>query len=400
MMAFFMFALIASSGLGMAFVWRNRDALFYRQQYETERERRDLAQRYEYLTKNANDIIIIMDRDLKIVEANDRAISTYGYPREEFFRLHLGDLYPKGHFAAGENPILEMKTQNGLTCESVHQRQDGTTFPVAVSSSEMEINGDKFYQLIIRDMSRNKEREKALLESEEQLRFLSSQLLMVQENERRRISKELHDGLGLSLTVLKFQLSSISAKVSEEKIGFRTDFQSLLNDLDGVIEDVRRLSWDLSPGALEELGFAAAINNLLEDFSEHYDTVWSRDEVDELNDSFSPLAQVNIYRIFQESLANIGRHAQASQITVSIIKHHASVSFAVEDNGQGFDMSEFFDRRGKKKGIGLAAMQERARLAGGDLKIWSNPGAGTKITFIIPMEEVKANVGTVSHPAG
>jgi signal transduction histidine kinase len=196
----------------------------------------------------------------------------------------------------------------------------------------------------------------------------------------------------LSLTVLG-QLSSWRQSIGR-KIGFGPTL-IVLNVLDGVIEDVRRLSWDLSPGP-GRVGFSRH-RNLLEDFPS---TILNlvRDEL--MNSMIRTLAQVNIYRIFQESLANIGRHAQASQITVSIIKHRASVSFAVEDNGQGFDMSEFFDRRGKKKGIGLAAMQERARLAGGDLKIWSNPGAGTKITFIIPMEEDKAHVGTVSHPAG
>ena len=400
LMAVFMLALIASSGLGMAYFWRNRDALFYRQQYEAERERRDLAQRYEYLAKNANDIILIIDKDLKIVEANDLAISSYGYPREEFFHLHLAELYPPGHFTGGETPLPEMQTQNGQTFETVHRRRDGTTFPVAISSTELELNGNKLYQQIIRNMTKSQAREKALLESEERLRFLSSQLLMVQENERRRISKELHDELGLSLTVLKFQLSALNAKLAKEKKGLRTELQSLLHYLDGVIEDVRRLSWDLSPGALEELGFAAAIKNLLKDFSKHCDISWSRAEIDELNDSFSPLAQVNIYRIFQESLANIGRHAQASQITVSIMKSDTSVSFTVEDNGRGFEMSEVFARQGKEKGIGLAAMQERARLAGGSLNIWSKPGAGTKITFTIPMEKDGVNVAALSPPAG
>ncbi|MFA5111073.1 MAG: PAS domain S-box protein, partial [Desulfobaccales bacterium] len=215
LMAFLLIALIVSSGIGIAYFWRNREVLFYRQQYEVERERRDLAQKYEYLIKHANDIILTMDQDFKIIEANDLAISSYGYPREELFRLQLEDLYAQEHRRLGETPVAEMEAQNGRTYETVHRRRDGTTFPVAISSSEMEINGDKLYQSIIRDITKSKKREKALLESEEQLRFLSSQLLMVQENERRRISKELHDELGSSLMALKFHLSSIEARLAK-----------------------------------------------------------------------------------------------------------------------------------------------------------------------------------------
>lgn len=400
-MAFLLFALIASSGAGVAYFWRDRDVLFYRQQYEAERESRALAQRYEYLAKNANDIILMVDQDLKVVEANARAVSSYGYSPEEFLDLHLADLYPQGRLTAGEIQVLEMKTKDGQTFETVHRRRDGTTFPVDISSSELKINGSRLYQMIIRDMTQTKEREKVLLESENQLRFLSSQLLLVQENERRRISKELHDELGLSLTVVKFQLSSLKDNLAKGRKVSDADFQPLFEYLNGVIENVRRLSWDLSPGALEELGLATAVKNLLEEFDRHYDLRWSPAELQEINNVFSPLAQVNIYRIFQESLTNIERHAQATQITVDVSRQDHQVTFTIEDNGRGFPLYEVYSREHQEKGIGLTAMQERARLAGGFLTIHSQPGAGTKIRFSIPTISEEATDGpALSHLAG
>jgi len=240
------------------------------------------------------------------------------------------------------------------------------------------------------------EKEKALKESEAQLRFLSSQLMIVQEQERRRISKELHDELGQALMFLKFQLD----RLSKEKRKTRAEFHSLLRYLDGMIENVRRLSWDLSPACLEQFGLATAVKNLLEEFGEHFEIRWTPDEIKGIDQLFSPLAQVNIYRIFQECLTNIGRHAQASQISVNLQQQEGQVIFSVADNGKGFDLAEVWERAGRQRGIGLAAMQERARLTGGFLEIWSQPGAGTKISFTIPVEHIGVSNGTLSNLAG
>lgn len=392
LVAFLLTALITSSGAGIAYLWRHRDVLYYRQQLEAERKRRDLAQRYEYLVHNANDIIFILDKDLKIIEANNRAISSYGYPREEFLRLHLWDLYWQGNHKAGETSSIECEIADVQALETIHKRKDGTTFPVAIGSSAMIINGNKLYQLIIRDMTKTREKEEAL-------KFLSSRLLIIQENERERISKELHDELGQALVVLKFQLKSINSKYAKANKTVHIDFASLLQYLDGVIEKVRRLSWDFSPRSLEKSGLSATIQNLLEEFGEHYDILWSPEDLQGIDDLFSPLTQVSIYRIFQESLTNIGRHAEASQISVSLDKQEDHISFTVADNGKGFEVNEC-NRQKPGKCIGLASMQERAQLAGGSLEIRSQPGTGTKIIFNMPIDKEKAALGDLSPYPG
>lgn len=379
-------AMMTAAGLGVALIWRNRDVQLYRQQYESELERRALSLRYEYLTKYANDIILVMDQDGKIIEANDSAVNSYGYSRDELFTLQLSDLFMDSRHSVTEPEQIKDEARDGLRFEGLNRRQDGTTFPAEISASLVEMGDKRIYQYIIRDISERKLKEKILQESEQQLRFFSSQLLIVQENERNRISKELHDELGPALMILKFQLSSIETRLPKNKQGLRKEFEALPHYLDDIIENVRRLSWNLNPSVLEQFGLATAIKNLLEDFGKHYAIRWELPQVDAINDLFPPLSQTNIYRIFQEALTNIGRHAQATHISIGIEKQDGYVIFTIEDNGSGFDLQAVMNSEHRQRGIGLAAMQERARMAGGRLAIKSRPGSGTHLTLTIPLD--------------
>jgi PAS domain S-box-containing protein len=377
--------MILAAGLGVALIWRNRDVQFYRQQYQSESERRSLSQRYEYLTKYANDIILLTNMDWQIIEANDRAAESYGYSGDELFNLHLWDLVSDHHFVT-EPEKMGQEGQNGFRFEATNCRKDGTTFPAEISSSLIEMGENRIYQYIIRDVSERKSKEKALQESEQQLRFLSSQLLIVQENERRWISKELHDELGQTLMILKFQISSIETRLSNNQKTLRKECQDLLHYLDDSIENVRRLSRDLSPMALEQFGLAHALQNLLENFSKHHNIQWDPSQFDRLENLFTPLSQINVYRIFQESLTNIGRHAHATEIEIGIEKRDGYITFNIQDNGKGFDTQAILNPETGPRGIGLVTLQERSRMAGGHLEIRSRPEAGTQLTLTIPIE--------------
>ncbi len=390
-------ALIVCAGLGFTNIWRQRNVQFFRQLYLVEAEQRSLAQRYEYLAQNANDIILVMDRNLMIIEANHRALASYGYSHDEFRKLSFGDLFLSSEsLVEGQN--LEMDKPSQMF-EAVHRRKDNTTFPVEISCSLMETNEERFYQCIIRDISERKQAENTLHESEQQLRYISSQLLIVQEEERHRISKELHDELGQGLAVTRYQLSSIESRLSKRSVSLRNDCQNLLNYLEGLIEKVRRLSWDLTPAAIEQFGLTTAIKNLLEEFS-NLDIQWLPGGLSEIDHIFSPLGEINIYRIFQETLTNIARHAQASRVSINIERHHGLVRFSVKDDGKGFDWQEIINRQERKNGIGLAIMQERAHLAGGSLEILSQPSSGTEIIFTIPVMEGGENGFALPHPPG
>jgi signal transduction histidine kinase len=228
--------------------------------------------------------------------------------------------------------------------------------------------------------------EEALRESEKQLRHLSSQLLTAQETERKRISRELHDELGQALAVLKLKVSFIEGGLLQDQTAIREECKDALQYMDQVIENVRRLSRDLSPSILEDLGLRAAlgwlINNIIK--NNNAKVTFEMEDIDHL---LSQNAQIIIYRILQEALTNVAKHAEAKNISVVIKKAKDRVSFRVEDDGKGFDVVKVARREPMEKGLGLATMEERARMLGGALDLWSQEGKGTRLTFDIPMEK-------------
>ena len=152
-----------------------------------------------------------------------------------------------------------------------------------------------------------------------------------------------------------------------------------------VIENVRRLSHDLSPSILEDIGLSAAIQRLVDDFMK-YCTIDADIDIEEIDDFFSSEKQIIIYRVFQEILTNIEKHAEASRVSVIIKNIGGSIFFTVKDNGKGFKTKKRSGKYSSRKGIGLAAMQERSRMLGSSFNIQSREGMGTEITFSAPID--------------
>jgi signal transduction histidine kinase len=232
--------------------------------------------------------------------------------------------------------------------------------------------------------ARRRQAEEALKESEERLRHLTSQLIAAQETERHRLALELHDDLGQSLMVLKMQLRSLQKLLPQEPAPPREQFEQSLKYINEIIEGVRRLSRDLRPAILEDLGLAAALAYLFEEFQKYRDLKFSLD-LDDLQGLFAPEAQILIFRIFQESLTNIAKHADATQVAVSIKRQKRRVAFKIEDNGSGFDLEQILEGDATQRGLGLAAMDERIRMLGGALDIRSRDSQGTRISFAVPL---------------
>jgi PAS domain S-box-containing protein len=224
--------------------------------------------------------------------------------------------------------------------------------------------------------------EKALRESESKLRFLSSQLLTLHEQERRRLSRELHDQLGQTLNVLKMQIGYIKKKLRGDQKDLQVDCEYCLDYIDEVIESVRRISKDLTPGILMDLGLSYALRHLCEEFQKNYG-VECTCNIAKIDHLFAPDFQILIYRIFQESLNNSAKYAQATQVHLSVLKEDSSLRFSIEDNGKGFDADRVLAAPSASKGMGLAAMDERVRMLGGTLEVWSQVGLGTKISFAL-----------------
>jgi two-component system sensor histidine kinase UhpB len=234
------------------------------------------------------------------------------------------------------------------------------------------------------DITERKRAEEKLRESEENLRYLASQLLTAQERERQRISRDLHDDLGQSLMLLKLQLRGIAREIPANLTELKEELANQNIIIDDMVNNLHRFCLALRPAILDDLGLVVAQKRLIEEFGALHGIEFSLDQ-DSVEDLLSPQAQIIIYRIFQESLTNIGKYAQASRVAVSFKRENDKVFLSVEDNGKGFDLEQIRAREVAKRGLGLASMEERARMLGGIFEIQSEIGVGTKISFKIPV---------------
>ena len=229
--------------------------------------------------------------------------------------------------------------------------------------------------------------EDALRKSREQLQRLSSQLLTVQEDERMRIAKELHDELGQALTLVKLSIGMVETKLHQDQSQIREHCEVASSAIAQMFETIRRISRDLSPPAIESLGITAALRRLVADAQKasRLSVSLALDDIDSL---FSLRFRILLYRVFQESLTNIMRHSGASEVTISAHLQDGRVFFEVRDNGKGMDLQKLAEReRAGESGMGLTTMRERVRTLGSTLEVWSQAGRGTRLGFSVPVEE-------------
>jgi len=250
-----------------------------------------------------------------------------------------------------------------------------------------DIDGSPLLLTLGVDISQRIQAEGALKESEKNLRHLASQLLSAQEKERRRISRDLHDVLGQSLLCLKLQARAIGKEMELDSQKVLADYSLMLADLDELIDKIRRLSRDLSPPVLEDLGITSALQQLFNKFKKHHEISECTLDIEVIDGLFSQEDQVNIYRVFQEALTNIGKYAGATKISGVVSRRGDEVFFQVEDNGRGFDRRRALAVNAGDRGLGLASMQERTRMLGGKLHLWSEEGKGTRISFSLPIAQ-------------
>ena len=311
-----------------------------------------------------------------------------GYKSSELVGKHFESLIApedlertKGLF----NDILHGKSEN---FEARFYAKDGNIRLLSVNAVPMDEDGTVVGLFNIgRDITEQRNIEKALGESEKQLRYLSSQILTAQDTERRRISRELHDELGQALSVIKLRLSLIRKGLKQDQDTAKQECDTLSQYINQLVENVRRLSRDLAPSILEDAGLSAAIHWLIANSNHNYQSTNITLEDIDIDHLFSENAQTIIYRVLQEALTNIGRHAHAKNVSVRIKRQGDEASFSIEDDGIGFDAIRAATANSDERGSGLAIMEERAWMLRGSLEIWSEEGKGTRITLRVPLKK-------------
>lgn len=227
--------------------------------------------------------------------------------------------------------------------------------------------------------------EESLRRSEEELRQLSGQLMSIQETERKRIAADLHDGIGQSLSVIKLSIEQAAYNLSN---GNGREAQEALQQLaprvkDAIVE-IRRISMDLRPSTLDDLGILPTLSWFFREFEAAARGIKVEKTITAVESDIPPALKVVIFRILQEAVSNIVKHAEASQIRFGLEKDGNMLIFRVEDNGRGFDAQAFHET--PAEGLGLRGMQERARLSGGvyQMKSVRNQGTSIRITWPLP----------------
>ena len=350
---------------------------------------RDSEARFRAIFQGAAIGIVMSDLEGRIIAANAAQHKMLGYQDEKLRGKNFLEITHIEDRAKNQELFADLKEglRDDYRLEKRFLRQDGSALWAQVTVSLIrDVEGNPRCCVgTTEDITARKEAREKLWESEENLRHLASQLFTAQEDERKRISRELHDELGQALLVLKLQTRAIEGDLQPEQQQLREECLEMLGNLDQVVDNVRRLSRDLSPTLLEDLGLSAAVRHLITEFGKHYQIKYSLQETN-IDPLFPLPTQVAIYRIIQESLTNIGKHSQADLLLVAITRHDDRVSFLIQDNGKGFDPAQ---PRRQSLGMGLAAMEERARMVGGVLSISSQEGVGTKVSLDIPIVPAK-----------
>ena len=260
-------------------------------------------------------------------------------------------------------------------------RADGTEFPIEASISKAGTGGEHLYTVILRDITLRKQAEDALRQSQAELRELSAQVLQAREDEKTRIARELHDELGQQLTALKMDLAWARERVPADSGDLAAKLARMDATLDTTVSATRRISADLRPLMLDDLGLAEAAEWLVEDFEQRSGIVCELALEDSATVSaLEPATATALYRMLQESLTNVARHSQAGHVSVALGIDGGDVFLAIEDDGRGISAED----RQKTRSFGLKGLRERAHYLGGTAQIEPASERGTRVAVRVP----------------
>jgi PAS domain S-box-containing protein len=347
---------------------------------------RDAHGRYHKTIDSVMDAIVAIDESQAIILFNPAAESMFGVKAADILGERMERLVPL-HARGVHARHLDVFMRSGGASRPMAPdiditglRADGEEFPIESTISQTQVDGKPQLTAVLRDVTQRRRAEAELREMNRQLRALSASLQNVREQERKRISAELHDELGQQLTGLKLDLVWLAGRAKEGRPATTEQIDAMRHLLDTAISSVRRIAADLRPLILGDLGFGEAVTWQTAEFAKRSGLAITMElpGAEHVNDDARATA---LFRIVQESLTNIARHASASQVQIRLAAEGDQLVLSVRDDGAGIAQGGE-----RSKGIGLLSMRERATALGGQLRIASIPGRGTTIEVTLPLE--------------
>jgi PAS domain S-box-containing protein len=352
---------------------------------ELQQRMREHEARLSIIIHNSMDAIITIDGDEKILIFNEAAENLFGYSAQEALSMSLSTLIPHT-FRTIHHAHVKAFAQSGETARRMGHnlvlkglRADGNEFPLEASISRVVSASKVYMTVILRDLTARVKAQAELERARAELRELSIASQTAREEEKSRISRELHDELGQNLTALKMDLSWLQSHNTNETSQRAERLHAMQKVLDSTVVATRRIASDLRPLMLDDLGLLAALEWLSQDFT-HRTTVHCNLSLADGVAEVDSRVQSAIYRAVQECLTNISRHAQASQVDIDLQVHLSTVKLEVRDNGIGMQDQA----RTKSGSFGLIGMRERVYILGGQVTIYSKLGEGTRVAIELP----------------
>ncbi len=359
--------------------------IFWFREKRLMRERQSLAFAKDLLLA-LPEAIIVLDKFLSLKFVNRLAERYFGGLSGFREKIYFGRFCQNKSLLESLQNSLQHNPQGAPrrvipdSCEASLGLDKGQNNLVKIKWYQFPLAGQDYLLGMLNDYDEDRQEDLNLAIAQERLKDLTNNLFRAQDDERRLLADELHDGLCQSLAALKMQVFSVERHI--DKVELQEECRRTRQFIAQIIEDVRRLSHDLSPVILDDLGLSDALVHLVNNFTA-LNNLKASIAVPDLDDIFAGDAARNIYRIVQEAINNVGKHAKASLVLLEAEIAGDEVRFSIKDDGVGFDMN--IAQKGRSgAGLGLASMAQRVHILGGKFTLVSHPGDGCKISFTLP----------------
>lgn len=352
---------------------------------------RESEEKYRLLWETTTDAVVLLADDMSILYANPSVGRVFGYSPHEVEGRDIAMLQPprlrethreamRRYLATGE------RTTDWRATETAGLHREGHEIPIEIAFSHVAVGGKSIFAGFIRDISRRKRAQAALENANQRLRSLSERMLVIQEEERRQISRELHDDVGQSLLALSIGLHRLEKHVEDDHRGLLAECVAVTA---AVQEKLHELSVQLHPPHLDQLGLKDALSWLVNRHREMTGMAIEFRFSGAQGARVPPAVEGACYRICQEALNNATRHARARRLTVELKRGRGRLEVSIVDDGVGFHEQSMREALLASGSLGLVSMEERARLAGGRLELLTSPGSGTRVTASFPTDTRK-----------